>query len=98
MFFVNLKSKLSFLTNKGHNKNVISPQIVHINKTGEKNKVENYRPVENLCAATNIYERLSVQRIMEIEQEGDVDLIGNNQHGFKKQISSYKKIHVCNEK
>ena len=88
MFIVDLKSKFSFLTNKGQYINVISPQMVHINKTGEKNKVENYRPVANLCAATKIYERLIVLRITEIEQEEDVDLIGNNQHGFKKQRSS----------
>ena len=49
--------------------------------------MSNYRPVANLCAATKIYERLILQRIQEIEEEENVDITGENQHGFKRKRS-----------
>ena len=63
-------------------------KIVPIHKKGMKNEMSNYRPVANLCAATKIYERLILQRIQEIEEEENVDITGENQHGFKRKRST----------
>ena len=57
-------------------------KIVPVHKKGDKNEIENYRPVANLNSASKIYEKLILQRIMSIEEEMKVDLTGMNQHGL----------------
>ena len=38
----------------------------------------------NLCSASKIYEKLILQRIQDIEDEENVDLTNESQHGFKR--------------
>ena len=47
----------------------------------------------NLCSATKIYERLILQAailqaVQETENDKEVDLTGENQHGFKRSRST----------
>ena len=59
-------------------------KIVPVHKKGSKQLIDNYRPVANLCCASNIFERLILNRILQIEALNNVDLTGDQQHGFKK--------------
>ena len=60
---------------------------VYKNK-GNKKDIENYRPVANLCAVSKIFEKIILKRILEIQDQNEVDLTGANQHGFKKAHST----------
>jgi hypothetical protein len=51
-------------------------------KKGIKSKIENYRPIANLCSTTKIFERL--QRILQIEKDNNVDIIGLQHYDLKK--------------
>ena len=53
-------------------------------QTGAKNDVANYRLISNLCSTSTFFEKLILNRIMEIQKENNVDLSGVEQHGFKK--------------
>ena len=44
----------------------------------------NYRPIATLCSASKIFERLILNRILELEFLNNVDLTEKLQHGFKK--------------
>ena len=55
---------------------------------GDKNKIENYRPISNLCCASKIFEKLILMRIKKIQVENDIDLTGKPQHGFKEKRST----------
>ena len=57
-------------------------------KKGNRKDAKNYRPISNLCAASKIFERLILARIVEIGEIGKVDLFGKTQHGFRKQRST----------
>jgi len=59
-------------------------RIIPLFKKGEKNKIENYRPISNLCASSKIFERLVLSRILDIEKEARVDIFGKTQHGFRR--------------
>ena len=59
-------------------------KIVPVPKKGIKSKIENYRPIANLCSTTKIFEKLILQRILQIEKDNNVDITGPQQHGFKK--------------
>ena len=50
--------------------------------------VENYRPISNLCSSSKIFEKLILKRILEIQDDQNVDITGNSQHGFKKNRST----------
>ena len=63
-------------------------QITPIHKKGPKNKIENYRPIANLCSTSKIFERLILKQIQKIELISNVDLSGKQQHGFKKSKST----------
>ena len=43
---------------------------------GDKNNMKNYRPIANLCSMSKIFEKLIMQRIIEIEDLNQVDLTG----------------------
>ncbi len=58
-------------------------RIIPLFKKGKKNKIENYRPISNLCASSKIFERLLLSRI-DIEKEARVDIFGKTQHGFRR--------------
>ena len=59
-------------------------RVIPLHKKGNRNQVENYRPIANLCSITKIFERLILNRLLEIEKNNDVDFSGQSQHGFKK--------------
>ena len=59
-------------------------RILPLHKKGQKKQMENYRPISNLCAGSKIFERLILQRILEIDNQTEFSLTGENQHGFKK--------------
>ena len=44
----------------------------------------NYRPISNLCSVSKVFEKLIQKRLEKIGVDNDLDLTGENQHGFKK--------------
>jgi hypothetical protein len=66
----------------------LTSKITPIHKKGDKNKIENYRPIANLCSASKFFERLIHNRINTIQEDLSIDLTGNAQHGFKKHKST----------
>ena len=63
-------------------------KIIPIFKKGDKNKIENYRPIANLCSASKIFEKLILEQIYYLETTNKLDLTGKQQHGFKKNKST----------
>ena len=63
-------------------------KITPIFKKGDRNNISNYRPISNLCSMSKIFEKLIMQRIIEIEDLNNVDLTGSKQHGFKRTRST----------
>jgi hypothetical protein len=51
-------------------------KITPIHKKGPKNKIENYRPIANLCSTSKLFERLILKQIQKIELNSNVDLSG----------------------
>ena len=78
---------LIYTSNKVPEKWLMS-KIIPIHKKGEKTNIVNYRPVSNLCSMSKIFEKLIMQRIIEIEDLNNVDLTGIKQHGFKRKRST----------
>ena len=84
---------LTTLMNKIYNEKEIPDQwriskIVPVHKKGECSKIENYRPISNLCSSSKVFEKLIMKRIESIQTAENVDLTGNAQHGFKKSRST----------
>ena len=52
-------------------------------KKGNKNAIENYCPISNLCSISKVFEKAILKRIMQIQNDNKVDLTGDPQHGFK---------------
>ena len=89
----NLLSPLTALFQLIYNERKVPDQwivskIIPIFKKGDKTKIENYRPISNLCCASKIFEKLIMKRIEMIEMQKNVDFTGNSQHGFKKHRST----------
>ena len=63
-------------------------KIIPIFKKGASNKIENYRPISNLCACSKVFEKLILNRIKNIEILNKVDLTSKSQHGFKSNHST----------
>ena len=63
-------------------------KIIPLYKKGNKEDIANYRPISNLCSASKIFEKLILKRLEDIEKENNVDLTGNEQHGFKRRRST----------
>ena len=63
-------------------------KIVPIFKKVNKNEIENYRPIANLCSASKIFEKLILKQIHYLESTNKLDLTGKQQHGFKKNKST----------
>ena len=63
-------------------------KVFPVFKKGNKNKIENYRPISNLCSTSKFFEKLILKRILEIQENCKTDLTGNEQHGFKKAKST----------
>jgi exonuclease III len=78
------------LLNMIYNQRVIPDQwrtsrIIPLHKKGPKNKVENYRPISNLCAGSKVFERLILIKLTEFDQD---IMFTKSQHGFRKQRST----------
>ena len=67
---------------------LIAKTIPIFKNKGEKNKIENYRPIANLCSTSKIFEKLILKRILEIQETNNVDITRQGQHGFKKKRST----------
>ena len=63
-------------------------KIIPIHKKGDKSKIENYRPIANLCSGSKVFEKLILKQIHYLENKNLLDLTGKQQHGFKKQKST----------
>ena len=63
-------------------------KITPIHKKGPKQNIENYRPIANLCSTSKIFERLILNRILDLEFQNKTDITGKQQHGFKKNHST----------
>ena len=63
-------------------------KIIPTHKKGAKDNVENYRPISNLCAISKIYEKLILGHLWDLANSENIDLTGENQHGFKKEKST----------
>ena len=63
-------------------------KVIPLFKKGDKQEIKNYRPISNLCSISKIYEKLIQKRLEEIAKENDVNLSGDEQHGFKKERST----------
>jgi len=59
-----------------------------LHKKGRTDLVENYRPISNICSIAKIFENLILLRIKELDVDFNLNLTGNNQHGFKKYHST----------
>ena len=59
-------------------------RVIPLFKKGKKSKIENYRPISNLCASSKVFERLVLSRILDIEKEAREDIFGRKQHGFRR--------------
>ena len=88
-----LAKPLSFLFEKIYETKQLPEQwlmakVIPIFKKGSPNKIENYRPVANLCTISKIFEKLILQRLHQIEIDNLIDLTNKSQHGFKKNRST----------
>ena len=63
-------------------------KIILIFKKGCKSKIENYRPIANLCSTSKIFEKLILKQIHYLETTNKLDLTGKQQHGFKRNKST----------
>ena len=63
-------------------------KIIPIHKKGCKIKIENYRPIANLCSSSKIFEKLILKQIQYLESRNRLDLTGKRQHGLKKNKST----------
>ena len=66
-------------------------KIIPTHKKGTKDNVENYRPISNLCAISKVNEKLILGHLWELADAENIDLTGENQHGFKKDKSTMEK-------
>ena len=59
-----------------------------MHKKGNNKDINNYRPISNLCAISKVFEKLILKCLEKIEKENNIDLTGEQQHGFKKNRST----------
>ena len=62
--------------------------MVPIHKKEQKNKIEDYSPISNLCSVSKIFEKLIQKGSGKIEIKNNVDLTGKSQNGFKNKRST----------
>jgi len=73
-------------------------KIVPVFKKGEKNKIENYRPISNICSIAKVFEKLILQSIEAECEMSEKRIFGNNQHGFVKGRSTITAALTLQEK
>ena len=88
-----LRSPLSSLFRRIYEKKEIPEQwkvakVIPLHKKGNKQDVANYRPISNLCSISKVFEKLIQKRLEEIGEENNIDITGEQQHGFKKNRST----------
>ncbi len=59
-----------------------------LHKNGSKQDVANYRTISNLCLVSKVFEKLIQKWLEQIAEENNVDITGEQQHGFKKNRST----------
>ena len=59
-------------------------KVIPLYKKGTPNKIENYRPIANLCSTSKVFEKLILMRLNQLETVNNISLTGKHQHGFKK--------------
>ena len=59
-------------------------KVTPLHKKSNPNKIENYRPINNLCSTSKVFEKLILMRLHQIETINKISLTGKPQHGFKK--------------
>lgn len=57
-------------------------------KKGDRSEFANYRPIANLCSIAKIFEKCVLRRMLDIAKDSQMDLTGEEQHGFKKNRST----------
>ena len=88
-----LASPFAKLFNKIYNKKRIPSQwlvskIIPTFKKIDKTRIENHRPIANLCESSKILEKLILKRLESLQTELSTDYTGSFQHGFKKNRST----------
>ena len=63
-------------------------KIIPVFKKGNKNQIENYRPIANQCSTSKIFEKLILKQIHYLEETNNLDFTCKQQHGFKKNKST----------
>ena len=63
-------------------------KTIPLHKSGNKSRVENYRPISNLCSLSKIFEKLIQIKLDKIASNNNIDLTNPKQHGFKKKHST----------
>ena len=63
---------------------LIAKMIPVYKNKGLPQNVESYRPIANLCSTSKIFEKLILKRILEIQEQNNIDITRLGQHGFKK--------------
>ena len=59
-------------------------RILPLFKKGDKEKIENYRPISKLTSITKIFEKVLLHPFQEIQEKKNIDLTSSSQDGFKK--------------
>ena len=88
-----LSKPLAYLFNEIYSTKQLPEQwliskVIPIHKKGSTSKIENYRPISNLCACSKIFEKLILNQIKKIEIANKIDLTNKSQHGFKSKHST----------
>ena len=52
-------------------------RIIPLHKKGPKAKIENYCPISNLCTMSKVFEKLILQRILEMQTQINCSLFNN---------------------
>ena len=55
-----------------------------IHKKSCPNKIENNRPIANLCSTTKIFEKLILMPLTQIKELNNISITGKSQHGLEK--------------
>jgi hypothetical protein len=76
----NLIYKLRQVPDQG----LVAKKIPIYKNKGDPHNIDNYRPIDNLCSSSKVFEKLILRRILEIQDQNKVDMTRKGQHGFKK--------------
>ncbi len=73
-----------YMQRKGPEQWLMAKTIPVFKNKGAAQKIENYRPITNLCSTFKIFEKLRLKRMNEIQDIRNEDLTCKGQHGLKK--------------